>query len=307
MRPLMLEDHSVVPRLMLGCAALGACLTAQAARQYDLTAGGTVQLAAPTYLVDFSTSGGPVQGSFDGLYSLGGTRGNGAQEGYNAAGGSGVPLMPSIGPGPGAARDVTLGELGQVVGGAGQMSAAVSMVVFALSLSEPGMVMVPGQVDPKEQFSRSGISLDAFQVYVADAPVADASSLGSLTSQARLVYDLDFDYSSGQSQDRSLLLADGVSSADADLYVKVPTGAFESAGASQNSYVYVYSKFGLQNGFEADQGYEQWSFLRGGVRPPVIIVPGPAVVPEASTWFAGLAMAGLVGGALWMRRNARTA
>ncbi|MCK6500297.1 MAG: hypothetical protein L6Q38_12560, partial [Nitrospira sp.] len=72
-------------------------------------------------------------------------------------------------------------------------------------------------------------------------------------------------------------------------------------GATSQSYVYVYSRFGGVNGYEADSGYEQWTYVRAGGAPTVVVPP--SVVPEASSWFAGAAMTSLLAGALWMRRR----
>lgn len=55
--------------------------------------------------------------------------------------------------------------------------------------------------------------------------------------------------------------------------MKIPMTAFEMAGATPNSYVYIYSKFGGLEGFEADRGYEQWTYVRAAGVPTVVIPP----------------------------------
>ncbi len=173
------------------------------------------------------------------------------------------------------------------------------MVILGLNLDETG----GGFSATAASSTISCVSLDSFQIFVSDHAIQDASSYDNLKNNARIVYDLDVDYSTGLAEDRSLLLKDGLDPDRAtDLYVKIPMNLFEVAGATPNSYVYVYSKFGGVTGYEADTGYEQWTYVRAAGAPTVVVPP--SVVPEASTWFAGVAVSSLMAGAFWMRRRA---
>ncbi|MBL9140141.1 MAG: hypothetical protein JNK85_30000 [Verrucomicrobiales bacterium] len=229
-------------------------------------------------------------------------QGSGQQEGYNAAVGSGVPVMSDVDRSPLGTVDVKLGDLGGQYIGVAHASGPVQMVVLALSLDETG----GGFSSAVENSTISCVSLDSFQVFVSDRPIGDASSYESLKANARMVFDLDVDYSTGFAEDRSLLLKDGANaSGNSDLFVKIPSSLFDTAGATSQSYVYVYSKFGGVTGYEADHGYEQWTYVRAGGAPTVVVPP--SVVPEASTWFAGAAMTSLLAGAMWMRRRSASA
>lgn len=301
------KPNEVVLRAVAGCSALTACLAASGATQYNLTAGGSVQFTAPSYVVDFGTSSTTSygSGSFGSLYGLQGVAALGVteeglplssvQEGYNADRSRGVPVMPQVDVSPAKTIDVALGELGV------ELSGSMPLAVFALTLNEPSSA-IGGGVGPRKESATSYISLDSFQVFVADQPLASAATYADLTSHAKLVYDLDFDYSSNTAKDRTILLDDALVRRSApDLYVKIPASLFAAAGAVDTSRVYIYSKFGLQSGYGAEGGFEDWGFLRLGAG--VARLELGAMVPESSTWLGGLAIAGMVGGMVWLRRR----
>ncbi|MCC6233178.1 MAG: hypothetical protein IT580_11080 [Verrucomicrobiales bacterium] len=292
------------------CAAvtgtsLAGALSSVAADAVDLRDGGTARFRGAGYVVDFTTIQPDVVTSpaaLGSLYSLRGISGvGGVEEGFNAGTSRGVPVMPHVDSVISGAMDVTLGEIGILPEGLG--ARPVASAVFALKINEPawtvGAAGGPRQVGPNP---KSAVSLDEFQIWVADAPIANATSLDNLAAHARLVYDLDVNSASSAAGDRSLLLNDsGPSPASADLYVGIPKSLFDAAGATASSYVYLYSKFGAQAGFEADAGFESWSYLRSGSVPAVFTVVSS--VPEASTWIGALVLTSLCGGAFWMRRR----
>jgi len=288
-------------KTLVSGSALAACLSASAVSTYNLTPGGMVQLSAPSLLVDFNTEAPTLDATagFSSLYRVQ-SEAPGQQEGFNASVMSGASVMADVERSPLGTVDVQLSHLGgQYIGvPESQRTGPVQMVVMGLDLDETA----GGFSATAASQAMSCVSLDSFQVFVSDQPIRDASSYENLKNNARMVYDLDVDYSTGMAEDRSLLLKDGLDPNRAtDLYVKIPMSLFEAAGATPNSYVYVYSKFGGVSGFEADRGYEQWTYVRAAGAPTVVIPP--SVVPEASSWFAGAALTSLMAGAVWMRRR----
>jgi len=293
--------NSFAMKILVSSSALAACLSSDAVSTYNLTPGGRVQLAAPNYLIDFSTTAPQLESTsgFSSLYRIQ-SQNPGQQEGYNASVMLGASVMGDVERSALGTVDVQLRSLGgQYIGVPNsQRSGPVQMVVLGLNLDETAGGFSAAAADQ----AMSCVSLDSFQVFVSDSPIRDGSSYENLKRNARIVYDLDVDYSTGMAEDRSFLLKDGLDPNRAtDLYVKIPMTVFEMAGATPNSYVYVYSKFGGLTGFEADRGYEQWTYVRAAGVPTVVIPP--SVVPEASSWFAGAAMTSLIGGAFWMRRR----
>jgi hypothetical protein len=291
MRNQMLISNDVFVRALAGCSVLTTCLAASAATSYDLTAGGALQLATPGYVVDFSTEA-PAGGLFGSMYGLQGS--GGVQEGYNASRWNGVNVMPDVVSSPSVTTDVTFNELGSYLAGGQNYS------LFALTLNEPDLQPQPGQatLGTGGLAGNARISLDAFQVFIAETPLVNAISYTDLTSNARLVYDMSWD-AFGGSEDRSILL--NASAGGSGLYVSIPTQLFEDAAVSPSSYVYVYSKMGARPGFEAEGGFEQWAFLKAGGAMPQLLLT--ASVPETSTWVGGAAVMGLIGGAIWRRRS----
>ncbi len=298
---LMLKPNDVTLRRLAGCSVLSTCLAVSGASTIDLTGGGSFQSLSSAYAVDFSTSdAGPaaLQGAFSSLYRLG-TESSGIEEGFNANRHDGVQTMANVDRNPGATTDVTLDELGAMILGDKQYG------VFALAVSEPGTTTalplgtsapIAG-ADP----ARGGkVSLDSFQVFIAKTPLASAATYADLTSHARLAYDFNAASGTDGVTDRSLLLESGDSG---HLYVSIPVDLLKAAGATESSYLYVYSKLGMISGYEAEPGFEAWSYLRAGGLAPRLSL-GPAThAPEASTWLGGIMVAGLIGGAVWVRRS----
>ncbi len=78
---------------------------------------------------------------------------------------------------------------------------------------------------------------------------------------------------------------------------KVPT---QINGVS-NYFIYLYFQMGNVGvfggrDFSSDAGFEEWNTASG------LIIDFPPVIPEASTWFAGVSLTALVGG-MWYRRR----
>jgi hypothetical protein len=258
----------------------------------DLTAGGSAHFATPGYAVDFSATAAAAgeAESFGSLYRLE-NNALGVEEGFNAGRANGVGVMPDVDPSPLATVDVTLGQLGAELIGAQRYS------VFRLDLDEQ-----PGA----ESGGRPGdahLALNSFQVFLAATPLSSAVSYADLTTQAKLVFDLDHDYANGLALERTLLLNDGGSAeVTADLVVRIPVEIFQAAGARDDSYLYLYSRLGEMRGFQADRGHEQWSFLRAGGNIPRLLPPLPSIsAPETSTWLAGVVVFGLLGSVVWRR------
>jgi hypothetical protein len=221
----------------------------------------------------------------------------GVEEGFNAGRASGVGVMPDVDPSPLTTVDVLLGQLGAEIVGAQRYG------VLRLAINEePGAgVSGPGQPRPGD----SHLALNSFQVFLADHPLSSAISYTDLTTQAQLVFDLDRDYATGLSLERTLLLNDNAAPEGAtDLLVRIPVELFQAAGARDDSYLYLYSMFGGIRGFQADGGHEQWSFLRAGGNVPRLLPPLPAAsAPETSTWLAGAMVAALMSGVFWRQRG----
>src|SRR5690606_28338980 len=81
------RQTEVLLRAVAGCSVLSSCLVASAATTYDLSGGGALQVAAPVYVVDFTTSA-PAD---PGLATTSGLGGSGGSAGYDASRADGLP------------------------------------------------------------------------------------------------------------------------------------------------------------------------------------------------------------------------
>lgn len=129
--------------------------------------------------------------------------------------------------------------------------------------------------------NKSLLSLDKlmiFQESVGDlcVPVGELAGLG------KLVYDLD------QGGDNWIALDYRLNSGSGggDMYAYIPTSLFTGIGP----YVYLYSAFGYQQGYESGAGFEEWA------TDPEPVVPLPGAVL--------LGMLGLGGAGLKLRKFA---
>jgi hypothetical protein len=124
--------------------------------------------------------------------------------------------------------------------------------------------------------NKSLLSLDKLMVF--QESVGDLSvPVGRLEGLGKLVYNLD------QGGDNWIALQYRLNpgSGWGDMYAYIPTSLFTGTG----DYVYLYSAFGDQTGYESGAGFEQWA-----TDPPESVVPLPGAVL--------LGMLGL-GGAGW--------
>ena len=95
------------------------------------------------------------------------------------------------------------------------------------------------------------LSLDALQIYQAVSGNLD--SFQSITGNS-LVYDLD------SGTDRWIGLGDlNAGNGSGDYFVYIPDDSFSS---NPNAYIYLYSQFGQQSGWESSGGFEEWAVLK---------------------------------------------
>jgi hypothetical protein len=163
------------------------------------------------------------------------------------------------------------------------------------------------------------ISLDEVQIYISTVPdqsiepvlgQADTLALGTK------VYQMDTPTSNN-----GVLLnfALNSGSGSGDMFLDIPlalfTAAFTAGGADfdttaeQNgAYIYLYSRFGERAGYGNNDGYEEWSFIRGApIGGPCVPTPGnpcggpPQETPEPGT--LAILATGLIGLAYFRRRR----
>ncbi len=160
------------------------------------------------------------------------------EQGYNTGA---RPLQFDENKSPQFTRNLQLGELPTVNAG------GVTYRVFLL--------------DVNQKASQPLLSLDELRLYVG--PNANltgydpvAHTLGGLSA----VYDMD------AGGDNYVLLDARIThgSGSGDMLLYVPDQAFTAAGATASSYVYLYSKFGVNNA--GNSGFEEWApdFAAGG-------------------------------------------
>ena len=109
-------------------------------------------------------------------------------------------------------------------------------------------------LDINQKASASRLSIDEVRIYLASEANLTGYDAGAKTLAGQTaVFDLD---SGG---DTSILLDARLSSGSGsgDMFLLVPETAF--AGATAGTFVYLYSKMGVQDGASANGGFEEWA------------------------------------------------
>jgi len=192
-------------------------------------------------------------------------------------------------------HQVTVGEIGFIDLGGGNV-----VMRFLLDINQTG-------ADPT-------LFLNDVQIFLSDTPNTDVESFtGGLLDipNSTLVYHMDAGADSSVLLDFSLNHGSG----SGDMTLDIPLATFQllglSADALNDSFLYLYSNFGLPDNTEPgynNDGFEEWAFFQGNPagEPPCIPTPennfcGPQEIPEPGV--LALAALGLFSGALASRRR----
>ena len=166
----------------------------------------------------------------------GAASGGGTEQGYNT---DGRPLQFDENKSPQFTRSLTLGEVPIVT---------VDGVDYRQFL-----------LDINQKASSPLLSLDEVRVFLGSA----GNLTGYNTTTHQLAgQDAVFDLDSGGDVTVELNAALTHGSGSGDMLLDVPVAAF--AGADPSSFVYLYSKFGVQAGMTANSGFEEWAVKTGG-------------------------------------------
>jgi hypothetical protein len=143
------------------------------------------------------------------------------------------------------------------------------------------------------------ISLDELRLYVSDSPTVSGydpatKQLGGLTA----VYDMGDNW---VKLDASLSHGNG----SGDMFLFVPDALFASPTGNPNPYVYLYSKFGVNDG--ANGGFEQWAPGQGATLPPPATLSGVVFVDVNNTGVFGPGDTGIAGVTLTLNQQLRPA
>jgi hypothetical protein len=135
------------------------------------------------------------------------------------------------------------------------------------------------------------LSLDQLKIVVAANP-PDTGTQSGATPTGSTVYDMD----AGDAGNIVLLdafRASNSGSGKGDVFIEIPKSAFDSYG--ENDYVYLYAEFGgggsnpgLNAGFGSSSSFEEFAIILGDT----------PLIPEPSTYLAGLGMFGILGWSL---------
>ncbi|XLZ71531.1 PEP-CTERM sorting domain-containing protein [Massilia sp. SR12] len=217
-------------------------------------------------------------------------------EGYNT---TVIPTYNNFG-GAGFNHEITIGGVGFI--------------------STPGGTVMRFLLDIDQTASSPLLSLDKVQIYIST--VANQSvNIGSLINSA-LVYDMD----AGGDNYVKLNYNLNNGSGSGDMTLDIPLAMFMSAftaydadpgnlvkfGADANlmngAFIYLYSRFGDQNGMADNDGFEEWTHFNGaGIEEPpcnpAIEDCGPREIPEPNSLI--LFSLGLLGSAFAIRRGRR--
>lgn len=127
-----------------------------------------------------------------------------------------------------------------------------------------GVTYYPFLLDINESANTPLLSLDIFQLYTRPTSITDGNqdTLAAVQAGGSLRYDLD------AGTDRAVLLNYNLNSGSGsgDLYIYVPTSLF--AGVAPSDYLYLYTQFGVQPGYESGAGFEEFAVTASTVTVP---------------------------------------
>lgn len=117
-------------------------------------------------------------------------------------------------------------------------------------------------LDINQKSSAPYLSLDDVKVFVANRPDLNNydPATGSLSGPNGAVATRVWEFGAGDWAKLNYRLNSG--SGAGDMTLCVPETAF--AGVTLDQYVYVYSKFGSNGGFQANSGFEEWAVSTSG-------------------------------------------
>jgi hypothetical protein len=124
------------------------------------------------------------------------------------------------------------------------------------------------------------ISLDELRIYLS--PTGNLSGYNTNSeklSRLTAIYDMDGGLPKGEDNYIVLNYSLNSGSGSGDMVAYIPNSLFTG---SSEQFVYLYSKFGMQSGMEADDGsdagFEEWWLKGTSTEDPVTPVPEPATV-----------------------------
>ena len=138
------------------------------------------------------------------------------------------------------------------------------------------------------------LSLDQVRLFTTSNANLTGYSFGSNATE---VYNMDTGGDNWVKLDYSV---SGSGSGRADMLMYVPNSYFTGAGATDSTYIVLYSQFGLQgngsNGLDSSGGFEEWSSNRLPGTPGTDYPVPPASVPvPAAAWLFMSGLLGMVG------------
>jgi hypothetical protein len=119
-------------------------------------------------------------------------------------------------------------------------------------------------LDINQKSSASRLSVDEVRIYFGSQP-----NLTGYDSTAKTLAGLTASFDLDAGEDSSIVLDGRLNSGSGsgDMLLYVPAAAF--ATTAPDSYVYLYSKLGVQAGATANGGFEEWAVRKSEAPPPV--------------------------------------